>query len=303
MVLLLVLWIFRKKKEAAILPWSDVLSASRPPPRLMLRPEGGSPGDEDMLGLRVAVIGAGIAGCTAARLLAQHGARVTVFEREATVGGRTSSCTRLVGRWKARLESGMDCVTSGSVALAEAAALAGLTEEDESPVDDFTYTYTRQDAKNGVVLRGRNVNWVLQMGAALHIVNRLRLLYFWLACKASGQLIDPMDPLNMCLPHSLIRTLPSAAALADTALGISARSSIVDALARSMFHVNADQLPPAYLLGMLGGFGMANRWKPDLGMSQIVEGLVGLASPGVSAEEWAEEEHQAPSSAGGTRPV
>jgi phytoene dehydrogenase-like protein len=38
--------------------------------------------------VRVAVAGAGLAGLTAAARLAEHGADVTVFEREPTVGGR-----------------------------------------------------------------------------------------------------------------------------------------------------------------------------------------------------------------------
>lgn len=41
-----------------------------------------------MSGTRVAVVGAGIAGLTAAYRLAQAGLQVTVFESESKVGGR-----------------------------------------------------------------------------------------------------------------------------------------------------------------------------------------------------------------------
>jgi Flavin containing amine oxidoreductase len=44
-------------------------------------------------GTRVAVVGAGLAGLMAARVLCQHGAKVTVFEAYKEVGGRVRSNT------------------------------------------------------------------------------------------------------------------------------------------------------------------------------------------------------------------
>ena len=47
---------------------------------------------------RVAVIGGGLAGATAAVILSERGFKVEVFEREAFLGGK-------VGSWKATLET------------------------------------------------------------------------------------------------------------------------------------------------------------------------------------------------------
>ena len=61
--------------------------------------EGASlPPAENATGPRVAVIGAGPAGCMAAWLLAATGRRVTVLEAQGEVGGRTCTCRTPHGR-------------------------------------------------------------------------------------------------------------------------------------------------------------------------------------------------------------
>ncbi len=53
------------------------------------------------LGPRTAVVGAGVSGLTCARELAAHGFRVTVYEREAAIGGRLGSRDSEAGRFDA----------------------------------------------------------------------------------------------------------------------------------------------------------------------------------------------------------
>ncbi|MDQ6881692.1 MAG: NAD(P)/FAD-dependent oxidoreductase, partial [Pseudomonadota bacterium] len=57
---------------------------------MQFRPSASSPS-------RIAVVGAGVAGLSCARTLAQAGAKVTVFEQAAQVGGRMTSCDTAFG--------------------------------------------------------------------------------------------------------------------------------------------------------------------------------------------------------------
>ena len=307
MVIALGLWVLRSKREPAVLPWTDALDAVNAPGQLLFRRDtpraavasagrgsgtvassaaSGVATPSSSSSIRVAVVGGGLAGCTAARLLARHGADVTLFEAEDELGGRAASHTRQVGRWKTRVESGIDCVTSGSAALDTVARIAGVTDDEQSPVDEYVYIFEHDTPTFGVTLPGRNCGSVLRMGHALHIMDRARLLWYRLQCASASRRLDPWDPLNLCLPHPLTKSLPTLAALADAVLGVSARKTLIEALARSMFQVDAGQLPAAYLPGMLGGFGMANRWKAERGMSQIVDGLVGAAPTSNAATDW-----------------
>jgi NADPH-dependent 2,4-dienoyl-CoA reductase/sulfur reductase-like enzyme len=160
MVFALVMWLVRSKRAPSVLPWGDVLSARKRPATLALLPPSlaeaagaGAPQgaataashDASSLtvntpqGYRVAVVGGGLAGATAARLLARHGATVTLFEKGAVVGGRAASFACANGKWPLRLEQGMDCVPSGSHALAEVCDLVRVPPYAVSPVDDYTY--------------------------------------------------------------------------------------------------------------------------------------------------------------------
>ena len=78
---------------------------------------------------RVAIVGAGIAGLTAALELADHGVRATVYEASDRVGGRMFSCAGYfdegqVSEWCAEL------LDSDNVTLFDLAARFGLTVDD-----------------------------------------------------------------------------------------------------------------------------------------------------------------------------
>jgi phytoene dehydrogenase-like protein len=281
LVVALMWWILRAKRPALALPWRGVLSADARPTRLTLLPAAtvaaqeaaaGSAATGEPLppGYRVAVVGGGLAGCTAARLLARHGASVTLFERGGDVGGRAATKVMAAGKWPLRVEAGLDCAPSGAVALAEARELAGVPAGAVFPVDDYLYVYSPTAALDGVVLPGRTPAAILRMGAALHVVHRLRLLVFRLRTLASATTLDPLDPLSLCAGHPLLRGDASCAASAARLLGgVVPAEFIVDSLARSMFHTHAGHLPPGYLVGLLGGGGLATRWAVDKGMGTL----------------------------------
>jgi predicted NAD/FAD-dependent oxidoreductase len=127
-----------------------------------------------MGGVRIAVIGAGIAGLACARELARADAKVTVFEKSRGLGGRLG--TRRQGNLA--FDHGAQFITARSrpfVKYAEIAARAGvlqrwsprILEDDrlwEAPVEDW---YVGQPGMSALV-RPMSRNVVLQSGVGVH---------------------------------------------------------------------------------------------------------------------------------------
>jgi renalase len=127
-----------------------------------------------MAGVRVAVVGAGIAGLACARELARADAKVTVFERSRGLGGRLG--TRRQGNLA--FDHGAQYVTTRSHAFVKYAEVAGragvlarwsprILEDDrlwEAPVEDW---YVGQPGMSALV-RPMSRNVELQSGVGVH---------------------------------------------------------------------------------------------------------------------------------------
>ncbi len=110
-------------------------------------------------GERVAVVGAGLAGATAAALLAERGVQVTVFEARDRVGGRVHS--QVDGSWPVPVQLGawlfgeddsevLDQLTSGDVGIEDLAGELWRTPDaDIDPVDPQPFTAAMTTAQGG----------------------------------------------------------------------------------------------------------------------------------------------------------
>lgn len=116
-------------------------------------PAWASPFSEDGKKKRIAIIGAGLAGMTAAHWLAQTGAKVTVYEASARVGGRTWSRTELDGE-AVLIDAGGEFVDAGHsnlLRLAESlnVPLSRMTpEKGDGPAHAYHFenrTYSSRD--------------------------------------------------------------------------------------------------------------------------------------------------------------
>jgi predicted NAD/FAD-dependent oxidoreductase len=141
--------------------------------------------------VRIAVIGAGIAGLACAQELARADAKVTVFERSRGLGGRLA--TRRVGEFA--FDHGAQFVTARSRAFgryAEAAVRAGVMDvwkprimEDErswaAPIEDWWIGTPGMSA----LVRPLTRNIEVQSGVAVH--EMLRSQYGWELQTDSGR--------------------------------------------------------------------------------------------------------------------
>jgi predicted NAD/FAD-dependent oxidoreductase len=127
-----------------------------------------------MDGVRIAVIGAGIAGLACARELARADARVTVFERSRGLGGRLG--TRRLGNLA--FDHGAQFITARSRSFVRYTGIAGragvlsrwsprILEDDrlwEAPIEEW---YVGQPGMSALV-RPMSRNVALQSGVAVH---------------------------------------------------------------------------------------------------------------------------------------
>lgn len=133
--------------------------------------------------MRVAVIGAGIAGLTCAFELHKAGVEVEVFEREATVGGRMSTRTKegldfdLGANFLIRAYRGVN-------ALAEE---MGIERRQASPVAHIVYRGGRPYSMNFSSIRS-----IFRMGA-LDLPSRFRFLAFLLKVRSVHKDLDFFD--------------------------------------------------------------------------------------------------------------
>lgn len=164
-----------------------------------------------MGGVRIAVVGGGIAGLACARELARAEARVTVFERSRGLGGRLG--TRRQGNLA--FDHGAQFVTARSrpfVTYAEIAGRAGvlarwtprILEDDrlwEAPVDDW---YVGQPGMSAAV-RPMSRNIDLQSGVGIHEI--IQSQRGWELQTDSGRQNDTFDAIAVAVPAPQALTL------------------------------------------------------------------------------------------------
>ena len=133
--------------------------------------------------MKVAVIGAGIAGLTCAFELHKAGVEVEVFEREATVGGRMNT----------RTKDGLAFDVGANFLIRDYLGVNGLAEElgierrQASPVPHIVYRAGHAHSMNFKSIRS-----IFRMGA-LDLLSRFRFLAFVLKVRSAHKGFDFFD--------------------------------------------------------------------------------------------------------------
>jgi oxygen-dependent protoporphyrinogen oxidase len=213
--------------------------------------------------VKVAVIGAGIAGLTCARELHQAGVDVQVFERNPTVGGRMSTRTR----------DGLGFDIGANFLIRAYRGLGALAEElgvelhKTSPASHFFYRDGRPCR-----MRLRSIGDIFRM-EGLGPLSRLRLLAFVLKVRRSYAGLDFFD--LGAAPDALNRE--DAYTYARRALGPEIADYIVDSFNSCMMFSRSSESSAA---GFLSLFSMKANPAYDFsilhatgGMSAIPEAL------------------------------
>jgi oxygen-dependent protoporphyrinogen oxidase len=133
--------------------------------------------------MRVAVVGAGIAGLTCARELGRAGLDVEVFEREPTVGGRMNTRTRD----GLAFDVGANFLIREYRELGALAAELGIALRQASPVDHVVYRGGRRCGMNFTSIRD-----AFRMDA-LRLRTKLRLGAFVFAVRRAWPGLDFFD--------------------------------------------------------------------------------------------------------------
>ena len=133
--------------------------------------------------VRVAVIGAGIAGLTCAWELRKAGVEVEVFEREASVGGRMNTRTTD----GLAFDVGANFLIRAYVGVNALAEEMGIERRQASPVPHIVYRAGRTYPMNF-----NSVRKIFRMGA-LDLLSRFRFLAFVLKVRSSHKGLDFFD--------------------------------------------------------------------------------------------------------------
>ena len=133
--------------------------------------------------VRVAVIGAGIAGLTCAWELHKAGVEVEVFERDATVGGRMNTRTKD----GLAFDVGANFLIRAYLGVNALAEEMGIERRQASPVPHMVYRAGRAYSMNFNSIRS-----IVRMGA-LDLRSRFRLLAFVLKIRSSHKGLDFFD--------------------------------------------------------------------------------------------------------------
>ncbi|MEO8361933.1 MAG: FAD-dependent oxidoreductase [Vicinamibacteria bacterium] len=133
--------------------------------------------------MRVAVIGAGIAGLTCAWELHKAGVDVEVFEREASVGGRMNTRTKD----GLAFDVGANFLIRAYVGVNALAEELGIARRQASPVPHIVYRAGRAYSMNFKSIRS-----IFRMGA-LDLRSRFRFLAFVLKIRSAHKGLDFFD--------------------------------------------------------------------------------------------------------------
>lgn len=270
LLFLLALLAFRGKlkRKSSVVRWDRLLgpAVARLPAEQVVAAQG----------MRVAVVGGGLAGCVAAHTLANLGIRVTLYEREGQVGGRAATVRHQCGKWSVRVERGVDCFTSGCLAAQALTTAVGLQQESAS-INDYMYVM-RREAKKGAVIPGRSWRTVATASEpgtpfTLTRTDQFSMLKLRVREMFSREWWDALDPLSLRGGDGS-RVKQSMGALARSLLTPTVCDSVVEPLCRTMFHTSPDRLPAGWLYGLLAGQGMALCWNVDGGMSVFIQRLM-----------------------------
>ena len=167
--------------------------------------------------LSVAVVGAGLAGLTCARRLADAGLRVTSFEKSRGLGGRLATRRADPGL---RFDHGAQFVTARGTAfrallhkLEAAAALAAWTPRGRGPKADTTWWV----GAPGMAALVRPLAEGLDVRLTARVVAVTETAEGWGLTQQDGQTVGPFDRLVLALPQTqageLLAGRPEAEAL------------------------------------------------------------------------------------------
>lgn len=232
---------------------------------------------KDLTGERVIVVGAGIAGLTAAFRLKQRGCDVTVLERNSYVGGRMST----VRRGDYLVDVAASILPTSYTQMAALIADAGLADQVQ-PTNDLIG-----------VLRDGHVHRLHGLGP-LEVV-KTRLLGMRSKLGLARAFLDLREYRNQAYWHDLSLAhssdTESAAEYARRLLPEEVIDYLVDPLCRDLFLVGSNEVSRVDFLFLLGAMMGTSFFNSPRGIGFLAEGLAAQLDVRLSATVNAVEEH------------